>query len=227
MRKKKWYHTADNTVLDCPKASYKYNRSTYKRTKIDLLSGSIIALVIVVIITICCNDPRIQTGCSVLGGGLLSLIIWLFTTFVTDKMAYERDELNRLINVVDKHLDMLRKNVIFEEPESYTKQVLPRDNVYASFLWLLQNCISLVGDEDIDSSKLFLSWDHKEYTLNEFCNTFEREIHESCFLDNLGDEHLKMIVWNFDLLEFHLSMLKNKLMRYVAYISSDNPPESY
>lgn len=159
MSKQKWYFTEDNTILDCPNASYKFNRSTYERTKVVLLSFSIATLIGVVIILISCNDVRVQTGCSVLGGGLLSLIIWLVTTYITDTMEYERAEITRLINVVDKHLDMLHKNVILEDSKAYKKQELTRDDVHFSFLWLMQNCIFLNSDHDIDTSKLNLFWE--------------------------------------------------------------------
>ena len=93
-----------------------------------------------------------------LGGGLLSLIIWLVTTYITDTMEYERAEITRLINVVDKHLDMLHKNVILDS-KAYKKQELTRDDVHFSFLWLMQNCIFLNSDHDIDTSKLNLFWE--------------------------------------------------------------------
>lgn len=227
MKKGEWYHAADNTILDCPKASYKYNRSTYERTKFVLLSCAIIVLIPIVIIILCSNDSRVQTGCSVLGGGLLSLIVWLLSVTITDKMAYERDDINRLIYIVDNHLDMLQKNVILEDSQTYKKQELTRDDVHFSFLWLMQNCINLNNDPEIDTSKLYLSWEGQDYTLTEFCMVFEKKMSDVDFLVKLSSEHKDMIVWNFDELEHQLCLLKDKLMRYYSYISSENPPNPY
>ncbi len=225
MRNGTVFHTADNTVLKCPSASYKYNYGTYMRSKVILICIAVIGIVVSGVFVITSNSSRIQTIFATVIGGLINIIVWLVTSFVTDKMNHQRDELDHLISVIDHHISMIHKDVIMEDPVSYTIRTMPRSNLKTRFLWLLQVCINLKGDSDIDTTNLKLSWENKSYSLEDFCTEFEMSLASHRII--LNEQHGKMIEWNFDYLNSELIRLRDKMIRYKAYISSKKPPASF
>ena len=225
MRKGTVLHTVDNTVLKCPSASYKYNYGTYMKSKYLLICVAVIGMVISGFFVITSNSSRIQTISATVIGGLFNINVWLATSFVMDNMNHQRDELDRLISVIDHHISMIHRDVIMEDPENYTIKTIPHSNINARFLWLLQVCINLKGDSDIDTTNLKLSWENKSYSLENFCSEFEMSLAEHRLI--LNEQHGKMIEWNLDYLNTELMRLRDKMIRYKAYISSKRPPASY
>lgn len=219
------FYTADNTVLKCPSASYKYNYGTYRMSKAILICIAVLGIVVSGVFVVTSDSSRIQTIFATVIGGLINIIVWLATSFVTDKMNHQRDELDRLISVIDYHISMIHKNVVIEEPDTYTIRTIPNSNIYARFLWLLQVCIGLNGDSDIDTTDLRLSWEEKPYSLEDFCSEFEKALSSHTLV--LNDKHRSMIEWNYNYLNTELLQLREKMIRYKSYISSKRPPASY
>ena len=219
------FYTADNTILKCPSASYKYNYGTYRTSKVILICTAVVGIVVSGILVVTSDSTKIQTIFATVIGGLINIIVWLMTSFVTDKMNHQRDELDRLISVIDHHISMIHKDVIIEDPDSYTIRTIPHSNINARFLWLLQVCIGLNGDPDIDTVGLELSWEGESYSLESFCSEFEKALSNHAL--DLNEKHRSMIEWNYNYLNTELLQLRDKMIRYKSYISSKKPPASY
>ncbi len=158
---------------------------------------------------------------------MLGIIVWIITTSVTDKMNQEQAEIDRLLYIVDRHIDLINKDVLLENVNSYdcinaseTKQ-----RSYYRFLWLMQSCANLYSDQDIDSSKLILRWEENEYSLEKYYILCEKMLLEHTLV--LDEDHLKMMERNFRELNDQLNCLRGKLLRYKTYIFKSYPPTPY
>lgn len=225
MRNGTRFHTADKTVLNCPSASYKYNYGIYRVSKIILLCVAVIGILISGFFVITSDSSRIQTIFATVIGGLINIIVWLLTSFVIDKMNHQRDELDRLISLIDHYIHLIHMDVIMEEPKSYEIKTIPHSDVYYRFLWLFKICINLKADSDIDTTNLKLSWENKSYSLENFCSEFDGLLSEHRLI--LSERHRDMIEWNYDHLNTELLELRDKMTRYKSYISCTHPPASY
>lgn len=207
--------------LDCPSATHKYNNGTYRTSKFILMGLATIGIIICAVVVANSENPKIQTIFATIIGGLSNIIVWLLTTFVTDKMSRERDEIDRLIDVVDQHIYELHRDIVFEDRKAYVRQIAPKNLLEGRIMWFQQNCLFLADDNDIDSSKLRLSWDGKDYTLREVVELAQK-MFESQF-DGLTDLHGQMVEWNVYYLDQQLRYLRRKLMTCKSKISMKNP----
>lgn len=227
LKKGMYFRTEDNTILNCPTAHYNWNWGSYKRSRKWLFTGTIIAIIISTVLIFVAKDTRIQTIFSTFIGGLLGILVWIITTSVTDKINQEQAELDRLLYIIDRHIDRLNKDVLLENANSYDciNASETKHSSYYRFLWFLQNCTSIMSDKDIDSSKLILQWEDNEYSLEKYCDLCDKMLLEHMLI--LDEEHLKMVDWNFRELYRQLNCLRGKLLRYKTYISKSHPPTSY
>lgn len=227
--KYKWFHPADNTVLDCPAVDYKYNWDTYQRSKkifwILAVSGFIVALVVMII----SKNSVVQTIAGAFMGGILSLIVWLFTVRQQDKMNYEIANVDMHIMRIDEHLSYLHDKVQFIDPDE--NEMVSADSKYLvyRFMHLFQLAIFLAGDKDIVTTDLKLKYsDNKEYPLKEYTEKCDL-LCQNKFADLiiLQEKWEKIIDWNFYTIDYHLNELKKKLMRYKSYVMCGHAPENY
>lgn len=221
------FHTEDNTILNCPTAQYKSNWGSYQRSRKWLCGGTIIAIVMSTVLIFVVKDSRVQTIFSTFIGGLLGIVVWIITTSATDKMNQEQAEIDRLLYIIDRHIDLLNKDVLLENANSYDciNASKTNQNNYCRFLWLMQNCVNLYSDQDIDTSKLALRWEENEYSLEKYVVMCEKMLSEHTLV--LDENHLKMVERNFRELGNQLNCLRGKLLRYKTYISKSNPPTPY
>lgn len=219
------FHTEDNTILTCPTASYKYNYGTYRRSKLRLIVLAIIGIAGALTILFMSDDLRIQTIFATLIGGLLNVVVWIATSFVSDKIKQEQDEIDRLLYVVDRHIDNIHKSVYLVDSRTYSIEKVVENNDWHKFLWLMQLCVKLMSDKNIDSSKLVFRWEDKEETIEEYYSNCEHLIANHKLV--LDEDHMKMVDWNLFEMESQLNCLRDKLLRYKTYLSSKNPPAPY
>lgn len=219
------FHTEDNTILTCPSASYKYNYGTYRRSKIWFIISAVIGIAVSLAIVFMSEDARIQTLFATLIGGLLSVIVWIATSFVSDKIKQEQDEIDRLIYAVDRHIDRIHKGVYLVDPRTYSIDKANENDDWFRFLWLMQLCVNLTSDENINSSKLVFRWEGQELSIKDYYSNCEKLILNHKLV--LDEEHMKMVDWNLFEMESHLNRLKDKLLRYKTYLSRKNPPAAY
>ena len=191
----KVFHTEDNTILFCPSASYRYNYGTHKKYKIILIIISSIGIIGFLFGVFFSSDARLQTLFATLIGGLMNVVVWVATSFVSDKIKKEQDEIDRLIYIVNRHIKCLNTKVTFIKPLKYEFKQVDDNNTGVRFLSLLQFCVDLISEKDIDSSHLKIKWEGKDYSLSDFYSYSENLLQQKKL--NLDDEHVKMIEWNF------------------------------
>lgn len=219
------FHTEDNTVLTCPTASYKYNYGTYRRSKIALIVVAVVGIVVSLAVVLFSSDTRIQTLFATIIGGLLNVVVWIATSFISDKIKQEQNEIDRLLYTVDRHIDGIHKGVYLVDPKTYSIEKASDNNVYLRFFLLMQLCVSLSADKDIDSSKLTFKWEDQEYSISDYYSNCEHLMADHELV--LDEEHTRMVDWNLYEMEFHLERLRDKLLRYKTYLSRKDPPASY
>lgn len=227
--KNKWFHTADNTVLDCPSVDYKYNWDTYQRSKKFFCIVSIVGFVVALAILIISKSSVVQTIAGSFMGGILSLIVWLFTVHQQDKMNYEIANVNMHIMQIDEHLSYLHDKVQFINPDenemvsAYSKYLVYR------FMHLFQLAVFLAGDKEIVTTDLKLKYsDDKEYSLKEYiekCDLLcQNQFAEFLILQEKWEEIIDL---NYYTIDYRLNELKKKLIRYKSYVMCGNAPEKY
>lgn len=227
--KRKWFHTADNTVLDCPSVEYKYNRDTYRYEKRIFWVISVIGLIVALMVMLLCNNTIVQTVAGAFMGGILSLIVWLFTVRQQDKMNYELANVDMHIMRIDGHLSYIHDKVQFINPDEYEIVQADSKSLVYRFMHLLQFCVFLYGDKEIDTKNLKLKFsDDKEYGIAEYVEKCEA-LCQNKFADLiiLQGKWDKIIDWNYYIVDYHLNELKKKLMRYKTYVLCGNAPERY
>lgn len=227
--KSKWFHTEDNTVLDCPSVDYKYNWDTYQRSKKFFWILSIICFVVALAILIVSESSVVQTIAGAFMGGILSLIVWLFTVRQQDKMNYEIANIDMHIMQIEEHLSYLHDKVQFIDPDE--NEMVSADSKYLvyRFMHLFQLAIFLAGDKEIVTTDLKLKFsDDKEYPLKEYTEKCDL-LCQNKFTDLiiLQEKWEKIIDWNYYTIDYRLNELKKKLIRYKSYVMCGNAPENY
>lgn len=225
--KRKWFHMADNTVLDCPLVDYKLNRDTYLIEKKVFWGISILGLVTFSIIIILSNNSTVQTMVASFLGGILSLIVWLFTIHQQDKINYEVANIDMHIALIDECLSYMHEKTVFINPEEYNIAQADSENIIYRFMHLFQLAINLYSKEKIDTSELRLKYsDNQEYSLSEYIQKCD-ELCQMQFANMLilQDKWEKIIAWNLYTIDRHLNELKKKLCRYKSYIYCGNAPQ--
>lgn len=227
--KKKWFHVADNTVINCPAVDYKFNKDTYSSEKRIFWILSIIGVIGSILVIVLCNNSIMQTIAGSFMGGILSLFVWLFTIRQQDNMNYEIAKIDMHIAIIEEHLERIHDKVKFINPEEYEIVEADSENIMYRFLHLFQLIISLSSDKNIDLSELELKYsDGKEYKFNDYILLYEK-IAENKFSEILmaQDKWVKIIDWNYYIIDMHLNLLKKKLCRYKTYVCCGNAPEDY
>lgn len=227
--KNKWFYTADNTVLDCPSVDYKYNWDTYQRSKKFFWIVSIVGFVVALFIMIVSKIPVVQTIAGAFMGGILSLIVWLFTVRQQDKMNYEIANVDMHIMRIEEHLSYLHDKVQFINPDE--NEMVSADSKYLvyRFMHLFQLAIFLAGDKEIVTTDLKLKFsDDKEYPIKEYTEKCDL-LCQNKFTDLiiLQEKWEKIIDWNYYTIDYRLNELKKKLIRYKSYVMCGNVPENY
>lgn len=226
--KNMWFHVADNTTLDCPMVTYKYNRDTYVGEKRLYWIVSFVGLIVSFCVVIFCRNSVLQTIAGSFMGGILSLIVWLFTIRQQDKMNYEIANIDLHIMHIDEHLDFQNSKAKFINPEEDELVQADSESVVLRFMHLMQLVINIMSDKYIDSSVLMLKTGEDECTLQEYIDYCE-EICQNHFLDIAKDEEKwsKTIAWNNYIIDWKLGELKKKLIRYKTYVLCGNAPTDY
>lgn len=225
----RWYHTADNTVLECPEVNYTYNLDTYEKAKTVYWGVAIGGLVVALFTIFLSENSIVQTVAGAFLGGILSLVVWLFTIRQQDKMNYEIANVDMHIMHIDEHMSFQTSKVKFINPENDELVQYDSDSVVLRFVHLLQLCGNLYADKYIDTSELRLKFiDGKEYTLEQYISLCESVCTKS-FMDFIGREEQwsKLVAWNNYVIDWRLEDLKKKLIRYKSYILCGNAPENY
>lgn len=227
--KNKWINTADNTVLDCPSVNYKYNWDTYQKSKkffwILSISGFVVALAIMIV----SKKSIVQTIAGSFLGGILSLIVWLFTIRHQDKMNYEIATIDMHIMQIDKYLSYLHDKVQFINPDENDMVSADSKNLVYRFMHLFQLTTFLVGDKNIVTTELKLKYsDDKEYPLKEYTKKCDL-LCQNNFADLIifQEKWEKIIAWNYYTIDYHMNILKKKLMRYKSYVMCGHAPDNY
>ena len=228
-KKRKFYRTADNTVLGCPNVNYKYNKDTYEFEKTNLWVGSFAGLVISIMIIVFCDNGIIQIVAGTFMGGILSMIVWLFTVRHQDKMNYELANIDLHIMKIDEILSLQQSKTKFIDPKDEEIVDCDNENVGLRFLLLLQVFQFISATESIDASALELKFlNNQKLTVEEFIMRSHDILINHEFQTIASDvEWDNLIKWNNWYLDRQLNDLKNKLRRYKYYILCGNAPDNY
>lgn len=217
---------SDNTLLDCPDVSYKYNADTYDITKLFLIIISIILLIISVIVIFFCKNGSVQTIASAVLGGVISTIIWLITAWHTDKTDSELSKIEQRLYTVEKFLDSVNSvtNIInFDTLE--IKEASENDFKFR-FLKYVQMLENLKSQKEIDSSRFRVKWlDGKECSVNKFLELFEEMMNTHTQII-ISPENINVLNYNEHMLVTSLQQLKDKLQRQRLYVICGDAPAS-
>ncbi len=229
MKKKKWYHTADNTILDFANVDYKYNWDTYNQLKKVFWLIAPLGLVISLLIVVLSQSGVIQTIAGAFMGGILSLIVWLFTISHQDKTNYELAFVDLHIMKIDELLELQHSKTQFINPEEEELVDYDNQDVGLRFLLLLQLISFLSSEEGMDTSRLMLKFlNGEELSVNDFKQKSEEILNSHRFRTIASDEEWdKIVAWNNWYLDWQLNELKKKLQRYKTYILCGNAPIQY
>ena len=226
--KRKWYSTKDNTVINCPDVTYKFNRDTYMLEKRLYWIIAFLGLIISIVVIYFSDNSVVQTVAGAFMGGILSLIVWLFSIRQQDHINYELANIDYHIMAIDEHLDWIHSKVQFIDPDEYDMVGADSKKLVFRFMHLLQLTILLSGDDKIDTSQLMLKYsDGKEYTLKQYTSMGE-DICNNKFANLIicQEKWEKVINWNYYTIDRHLNELKKKLLRYKMYIQRGDAPLS-
>ncbi|WP_294241414.1 hypothetical protein [Pseudobutyrivibrio sp.] len=227
--KNKRFHVADNTILDCPNVNYKYNRDTYIIEKRLFWILSIIGVMIALGLIIFSNNEVIKTVSGAFLGGVLSLIVWLFTIRQQDKINYELANIDMHIMKIDGYIGQLNVKTKFINPDDEELIDYDTSDIRKRFLLLLGITTYLNNDDAIDTSNITLHMPgEKNCVLSDYVSKWNEILINQEFGYYLNDKDMeKDINWNYWYLDWQLNNLKDKLSRYRCYILCGNAPESY
>ena len=224
---KKWFNPADNTVLDCPGVTYRYNRESYSREKKIFWIIAAVGLVASTVVIIITRSSVIQCIFGAFLGGNLSLIVWLFTIRQQDIINNELALIELHIMHVDEHLEFLHNKIAFIDPKKYEMVEANSESLVYRFMFVFQLSVFISDDEMIDSEQLLLKFsDDKECSIKEYIKKCDKLC--SCHFANLlivQEKWDKLIDWNLYTIDRHLRELKKKLLRYKMYIRCGRAPE--
>lgn len=229
MAKRKHYHVADNTVLDCSSVNYRYNRDTYIMGKNIYWFLSFVGFVTSFCVIILSSDSIVQIIAGAFMGGILSLFVWLFTIRQQDKMNYEIANIDMHIMRIDEILELQQSKTKFINPEEEELVDADCKDVGLRFLLLLQILTLIYGDSEIDTESMKLKFlNGEELLIKDFIEKSEEILVGRRFrVVAPEDEWDKLVKWNNWYLDWQLNELKRKLQRYKYYILCGNAPENY
>lgn len=224
-----WYHVADNTVLNCPGVTYRFNSDTYRFEKNIYWVVALLSFLAAIVVMIISDSAVIQAIAGAFIGGILSLIVWLLTIRQQDQMNYELANIDFHIMAIEEHLEFIHSKVQFIDPDEYEMVEADSKNLVYRFMHLFQLCVFLLGDEKIDSSQLKLKYsDGIEYSIKEYSEKCDK-LCQNKFADLIifQEKWSQIIDWNYYTIDRHLRELKKKLCRYKIYIKCGNAPQEY
>lgn len=227
--KKKWFHTADNTIIDCPSVNYKYNWDTYKKEKNIFWGISALGFIVALCVMVFSDTSVIQTIAGAFMGGILSLFVWLLTIRHQDKINYELANVDMHIMKIDEILELQQSKTKFIKPEDEELVDYDNNDVGLRFLLLLQVLVNLKAEEEIDSSSIELKFlNDEKLSIEQFITKSETLLMTHKFRAvTSDDEWSEIVAWNNWYLDWQLNDLKKKLIRYKMYILCGNVPQSY
>lgn len=224
-----WYHVEDNTVLNCPGVTYRFNRDTYRFEKNIYWIVALFSFFAAIVVMILSDSAVIQSIAGAFMGGILSLIVWLLTIRQQDHMNYELANIDLHIMAIEEHLEFIHSKVQFIDPDEYEMVEADSRSLVYRFMHLFQLCVFIACDEKIDSSQLKLRFsDGIEYSIKEYTEKCDKLCQDK-FADLiiLQEKWSKITDWNYYIIDRHLRELKKKLCRYKIYIECGNAPQEY
>lgn len=220
------FYGADNTLLDCPDVSYKYNADTYDITKLFLIIISTIMLIISIIVIVFFKNESVQTIASAVLGGVISTIIWLITAWHTDKTNSELSKIEQRLYTVDKLLNSVNSvtNIIYYDTLEIKKA--SENDFKIRLLKFVQMIENLNAEKVIDSSRFTVKWfDNRECSVNKFLESFDEMMNTHTQIINFTD-NTNILNYNEHMLVSSLEQLKDKLQRQRLYVICGDAPAS-
>lgn len=220
------FYGADNTLLDCPDVSYKYNADTYDITKLFLIIISTILLIISVIVIVFCKNGSVQTIASAVLGGVISTIIWVITAWHTDKTNSELSKIEQRLYTVDKLLNSVNSTTNIVNPVTLEIKKASENDFKFRLLKYVQMLENLKSQKEIDSSRFTVKWfDGRECSVNKFLESFEEmmNVHTQIII---SPENINVLNYNEHMLATNLQQLKDKLQRQRLYVICGDAPAS-
>lgn len=229
MKKRVYYYVPDNTILDCPEVNYKYNYDTYNREKNLFWGISILGLLISFSMVIISKNNTIQSVAAAFMGGILSLLVWLFTIRQQDRINFELANIDMHVMKIDEILELQHSKTQFINPDEEELVDVDCEDIGKRFLLLLQITLRIISDKGINASALKLHFlNNEEITAEEFIKRSEELLFKHEFREVATDKEWDRIIsWNNWYLDWQLNDLKKKLIRYKMYILCGNVPQSY
>lgn len=224
-----YYYVPDNTILDCPEVNYKYNYDTYNREKNLFWGISILGLLISFSMVIISKNNTIQSVAAAFMGGILSLLVWLFTIRQQDRINFELANIDMHVMKIDEILELQHSKTQFINPDEEELVDVDCEDIGKRFLLLLQITLRIISDKGINASALKLHFlNNEEITAEEFIKRSEELLFKHEFREVATDKEWDRIIsWNNWYLDWQLNDLKKKLIRYKMYILCGNVPQSY
>lgn len=215
---------ADNTVLDCPNISYKYNADTYDINKLCIIMISSILFIVSILLIIISKNSIVQMISSAILGGVLSAVVWLITIWHNDKTNAELSLIEHRICIVDKLLNSINTVTNLINPITLEIQPCDDENFDLRLIKLVQMVENIRTKTEIDSSKLKLKWfDNDEYSIEEFIDLFQKRMITHEMIEN-NEKNFNVVRWNEHTLGTELNVLKDKLVRYRLYVLCGDAP---
>ena len=224
-----YYYVPYNTILDCPEVNYKYNYDTYNREKNLFWGISILGLLISFSMVIISKNNTIQSVAAAFMGGILSLLVWLFTIRQQDRINFELANIDMHVMKIDEILELQHSKTQFINPDEEELVDVDCEDIGKRFLLLLQITLRIISDKGINASALKLHFlNNEEITAEEFIKRSEELLFKHEFREVATDKEWDRIIsWNNWYLDWQLNDLKKKLIRYKMYILCGNVPQSY
>lgn len=208
--------------IDYPKADYRYNYDGYKCVKKIILIFSLIGIMICIVGLCYSKSNLVQTIVASILGGLLSLLIWLFTIAHQDKVSLEIAVIDVALLSVEKHIRSLRDPIYFIDPNKCT--IVPADygDLRFRLLQFSQVLSNIYADSEL-TEKLTLKWfDKSNCTVSEYIAKWTDMIYKP--IPYSVEDLTHILSWNEHHIETELLELKEKLLKYKKYILCGNVP---
>lgn len=220
------FYGADNTLLDCPDVSYKYNADTYDITKLFLIIISTILLIISVIVIVFCENGSVQTIASAVLGGVISTIIWVITAWHTDKTNSELSKIEQRLYTIDKLLNSVNSTTNIVNSDTLEIKKASENDFEIRLLKYVQILENLKSEKEIDSSRFTVKWfDGRECSVNKFLESFDEMMNTHTQIINFTD-NTNILNYNEHMLVSSLEQLKDKLQRQRLYVICGDAPAS-
>lgn len=229
MSRKEYIHhihgnPADNTMLDCPDVSCKYNADTYDFSKICILFFSIVLLIVSVLLIIFSKNSILQMIASAVLGGVFSAIVWLITVWHNDKTNAEISRIEHRLYIVDSLINSINTTTNIINYETLEITSCDQDDYIKRLLIFVGKLTNIKGIKEIDCSKLELKWlDGQDCFIDNFLKKFNHFMENPEPIKSNYDID-KILNLNEYILKTELTRLKEKLLRQRLYVICGDAP---